>query len=259
MSVVSIARSLKSSSQSNKQHKLQLPSRPSVPLAPLSPRSIVTKLQHDIRTNHSYNDTGKPTINVNKEQSYATILKSASHIHKGMPIQCVEATYLALLKLDDHNHRDIVRFPMSFKLLDERGGFHKHLVLGIKVGRYYGAIGISREPTLGSKPLEYDSLYSLLCSYAHGGRLGGSIDVVASQQGCTMLADPYHLLAVKLGSPIYRNAETVDQVPVWHHTIVPFRCPVRAKRDLERYDNCVLKRGSFSVTKVTARRSNTVS
>jgi len=85
-------------------------------------------------------------------------------IHVGLPIQCVEATFIGLYCTSEL--KNFIRIPLSFKSCFEDGS-HKHLVLVLKsntTGKW-GAIGISRRADLMYKPLAYDSLYDLLLDY----------------------------------------------------------------------------------------------
>ena len=201
------------------------------PRATFCPFTSLASLQREIQTYHPYNDTGLPTINTSKEQTLRQVMTAAATLRRGVPIQCVEATYLALLRTESYP-REFLRFSISFKLLDDQGVLHKHLVLGVSYQGLFGGVGISREPELASKPMTHRSLYALLCSYnSHGRPLGETVCV-----------RPYRLLCAKLGAPIGRTLEAMERVPVWHHTLVSFRRVTQARRDVDHFEQRVLMR-----------------
>jgi len=84
-------------------------------------------------------------------------------ISKNLPIKCMEAVCLGLYLT--HDLQKIIRVPLRFRSSDQRGDTFWHIVLMVRVKKIYGAIGISRHPDLGAKPLIYKTVLSLLLSY----------------------------------------------------------------------------------------------
>lgn len=117
-------------------------------------------------------------------------------IHVGLPIQCVEATFIGLYCTNEL--KNFIRIPLSFKSCFEDGS-HKHMVLVLKsiaTGKW-GAIGISRRPDLMYKPLLYESLYDLIIDYKKS------------------YENNFHrLLNVYFGYPFLTNAKSDDDLSV---------------------------------------------
>ena len=79
-----------------------------------------------------------------------------------MPIKCIEGVFLALY-LTSEIH-DVERVPISFKST-VNGQIYRHIVLAVRHGNRYGALGISRRKELGYQPLHFNSLSELMMRY----------------------------------------------------------------------------------------------
>lgn len=162
-----------------------LPEPPPLPVMPdLNGLSVLQKIQQIQRfiNTFQYNFTGKPFVKMQKSRGMIHISSCAQEIIRiALPIQCVEAVFLGCFLTSTIPTID--RVPISFK--SKCGdNIHRHIVLGIRHNGIWGAIGISRRPTLMDKEVKYDSLSSLILDYQKS------------------YADCYHhLLAVYVGLP----------------------------------------------------------
>lgn len=112
-----------------------------------------------------YNYTGKPYIRMNKSRGVSHIHNvSKQLIKEGLPIQCVEAVFLGTTLTSGMD--DLTRVPLSFKSKFIKGTVHRHIVLALKVDGKWGAVGISRRPSLMNKPIKYTSLAELVQEYS---------------------------------------------------------------------------------------------
>ena len=145
----------------------ELPSPPASPRAPELPGALSTKqkmaaIQRFIES-FQYNYSGKPFVNLKKSRGMSHIYGSAKEIVRaGLPIQCVEATFLATLLTANQSLID--RVPMSFKSKFE-GKVYRHIVLAVRENGRWGALGISRRSNLMNKPMRYTSLAELAMDY----------------------------------------------------------------------------------------------
>eukprot|EP01065_Artemidia_motanka_P023403 TRINITY_DN2799_c0_g2_i2.p1 TRINITY_DN2799_c0_g2~~TRINITY_DN2799_c0_g2_i2.p1 ORF type:complete len:656 (+),score=63.09 TRINITY_DN2799_c0_g2_i2:51-2018(+) len=88
-------------------------------------------------------------------------------------IQCIEATMIGLYLTQGINRNHLFRFGISFESIMSDGHRYFHIVLGVCVDegsqgggrRRWGAIGISRDDNLASRPVVFPSLCELLRSY----------------------------------------------------------------------------------------------
>ncbi|KAJ9440419.1 hypothetical protein DIPPA_24191 [Diplonema papillatum] len=104
------------------------------------------------------------TFNVEKKRSLAEIYATASQILRdGVRIQCVEGTFVGLLLTD--SLPSVIRFGLSFESKTPTGMTYKHLVLGVRLCRRYGALGISRNKGLMTKPMRFSSLAELVADF----------------------------------------------------------------------------------------------
>merc|ERR1719230_942717 len=83
-------------------------------------------------------------------------------IREALPIQCVEAVFLACYLTAEM--KEIERFPLSFKS-SAGGQVFRHIVLAIEHNGKWGALGISRRDTLMYKELKFSSLGALVRNY----------------------------------------------------------------------------------------------
>ena len=100
-----------------------------------------------------------------------------SIIQNSLPIQCLEATFVALYL--SFGIPDLIVFPLGFKSRTANQS-HKyslfpsllsclvcrHIVSVVKVNNKFGSFGLSRKETLGSKPLSFDSLFDLVMDFS---------------------------------------------------------------------------------------------
>ena len=69
-----------------------------------------------------------------------------------LPIQCVEAVFLAAFLTAGLEELD--RYPISFKSVVD-GHTYRHIVLAVKQGGKWGAVGISRRTSLMFKEMKH--------------------------------------------------------------------------------------------------------
>ncbi|ETV75596.1 hypothetical protein, variant 1 [Aphanomyces astaci] len=119
-----------------------------------------------------YNYTGKMYFDVSKNRSHKSIYGTAKDIiHDALPIQCLEAVFLAAYLTAGgpeyegatFNHQ-IDRIPISFKT-SSGGTTFRHIVLAIKHQHLWGALGLSRSPGLMNKELKFKSLSDLVGNF----------------------------------------------------------------------------------------------
>lgn len=144
-----------------------LPDAPPKPKLPdlslhLSAENRIKRIQHYIQR-FEYNHTGKNYFGIRKDQGLKKLVAICHQIKKEcLPIKCIEATLLgAYLTL---NMKDILRVPVRFQsgVLSLK---FKHIVLAVRAGGKWGAIGLSRKSTLMDKNLNFESLSALLENY----------------------------------------------------------------------------------------------
>lgn len=142
------------------------PSRPRIDIEELktmSSEDAIASIQSFINQ-FQYNFSGKPFIKMKKNLGPSHVFSCAQEIiDAALPIQCVEATFIALYLTCGLTH--LTRVPLSFKSYFEDGS-HRHMVLALQTeDGLWGAVGISRRPDLMDKPLIYASLYDLIVDY----------------------------------------------------------------------------------------------
>lgn len=97
--------------------------------------------------------------------SPAALLTHASTlqiVRDALPIRCLEAVFLALHLTQ--GMQDIDRYPVSFKST-AAGQCYRHIVLAIKVGGKFGAMGLSRRSTLMFKDFTYSTFGDLVADF----------------------------------------------------------------------------------------------
>ncbi|EPY31776.1 hypothetical protein STCU_03249 [Strigomonas culicis] len=156
----------------------------------------------------SYNHLPNTFFNLEKHRPFQSILLTAREIlAEALPIRCLEATFVGLYLTQ--SMRSVGRIPLSFKST-ANNALYRHIVLVVQLkGPHivYGALGLSRKPTLMYKPVTYNSLYDLVMDYkqayeALGHRL---LDV---KVGLSVTHDSHHRC-----SPCWRYvALRVDQM-----------------------------------------------
>jgi len=142
---------------------------PCVPKRPnLKTGTVKTKLQAIARYIYSfeYNHTGKNYFKMSRDRGLKHIHFTAREImREALPIQCVEAVFLAIHLTADLECLD-VRLPLSFKSkCDDR--HYRHIVLAVrdKETQKWGSLGISRRKALATKDCDFASLSTLVLDF----------------------------------------------------------------------------------------------
>lgn len=117
-------------------------------------------------------------------------------ISESLPIKCLEAVVLGMYLTCG---LDIDRITMSFKSRCE-DKIYRHIVLVIRVGDKWGAVGLSRRPDLMGKPFSFRSLSSLVENYRDS--YTKSIDTFSLKETDNFYLDYHTLLKVKIGLPV---------------------------------------------------------
>ena len=159
------------------------------------------RLGHELEVvqNHinsfQYNYTGVMFYKLKKTGGTAHVKEVVAQIETYcLPIQCVEAVFLAAAMTDQL--KNMTRIPLSFKSKC-MSTVHRHIVLLVFCEGKWGALGISRRECLMYKPLVYSTLQEIIEDFR------GSYTLI------------YHrLLTVYLGLPFPHNME-LDQSIVW--------------------------------------------
>lgn len=109
---------------------------------------------------------------------------------ESLPIKCLEAFLIATYLTTGIS--GLERFNISFKTRFN-SVVYRHIVLGLKYGQMYGALGLSRRTDLAYKPLngKYDRLSSLIHDYIQAYRNYG-----------------HTVLRVKIGLPIVHDLKS---------------------------------------------------
>jgi tubulinyl-Tyr carboxypeptidase len=127
-----------------------------------STKDKLARIQRYIES-FEYNYSGTPFVNLKKSKNLSHIYSTSKQIiHIGLPIQCVEATFLGCYLTADC--REVERVPLSFKS-KFLGKIYRHIVLAVRVDGKWGALGISRRSNLMNKPMKFDSLGDLAQEY----------------------------------------------------------------------------------------------
>eukprot|EP01060_Flectonema_neradi_P000448 TRINITY_DN10280_c0_g1_i1.p1 TRINITY_DN10280_c0_g1~~TRINITY_DN10280_c0_g1_i1.p1 ORF type:complete len:345 (+),score=56.53 TRINITY_DN10280_c0_g1_i1:41-1075(+) len=141
-------------------------------------------------------------FNLDKYRALFRILDTAREVvRESLPIRCLEATYVSLyftqgMKVD--------RIPVTFKTLFQKQVCW-HIVLAIRSGDRWGALGLSRKDDLMYKKHGFSSLSDLLKNYesAYAGH-------------------GHEVTCVKLGLPV-SHSSTSQVVPCWRFISLNFR------------------------------------
>ncbi len=118
-----------------------------------------------------YNHTGTRYFSVRKDRGMVKVTDTAKKIMtQALPIQCLEAVFLASYLTVNFNNLD--RIPISFKSRVKGVNRHfRHIVMAVRFGKKWGAIGLSRKDTLAYKELKYRSLSDLILDYREAYKL----------------------------------------------------------------------------------------
>ncbi|KAL2913713.1 hypothetical protein HK105_206729 [Polyrhizophydium stewartii] len=148
----------------------------------------------------SYNYIGEPFFVIKKTSSVRNLMRLAQDmIHHALPIKCLEAVIIGIhltMKLDT-----LTRMNVSFKSECE-GHTHRHIVLVLKLGDKWGAMGLSRRRDLMNKDIKFSSLSDLMLEYR-----------ICYERNL------HTLVKIKLGLPATHNATSNERI-VWKHTSV---------------------------------------
>ena len=142
----------------------ELPPPPPMPVLPdthsaLSVKQKICAIQKFISA-FQYNYSGSPFVRMQKNRGMKHVSSCAKQIiSAALPIQCVEAVFLACFLTADLLAVD--RIPLSFKSKMD-GNTYRHIVLAIRYEKRWGAIGISRRANLMHKDIRFDSLLEMV-------------------------------------------------------------------------------------------------
>jgi len=229
------------------------PTPPPVPVFPqqltdpkLSLDEKIWRIQSFINA-FQYNYTGKSFFkkDMRRDRGINHITNIAKDImRQALPIQCVEALFLGI-HLTNTMKNELIRIPITFESISSNE-WHSHIVLGLKAlkGRggtrkdeRWGALGISRIPSLMYKELKFEKLASLLKNYQHAYNDSGHV-----------------LERISLGTPFPCEAYAGDR-PKWRTSVIEMSevdkqnlCDVVSEthaEECQRAYNHYLKHGHF--------------
>ena len=137
------------------------PERP-VFTAKMSVRARLVAVQQFIKE-FEYNHTGANYFTKRRDRGLKHVSLTAKDIiREALPIQCVEAVFLACYLTAEM--KEVERFPLSFKS-NMGGRMFRHIVLAVEHQGKWGALGISRRDTLMYKELKFSSLSALVLHF----------------------------------------------------------------------------------------------
>jgi len=170
-----------------------MPKRPN-----LKSGTTKSKLQALSRYIHAfeYNHTGKNYFKMSRDRGLKHVHFTAREIiREALPIQCVEAVFLAVHLTAELDCLDL-RVPLSFK--SKCGEAHyRHIVLAVRdasTGKW-GSLGISRRKVLAYKEPTFESLSTLV------------LDFQLSYKQCD-----HDLVKIYLGLPFPSGLHSVDPI-----------------------------------------------
>lgn len=100
-----------------------------------------------------YNHILNLTFPIRKANTMRRLMTIARDmIQQGLPIKCLEATILGIYFTNPIKSLD--RFTLGFKSCCN-GNIYRHIVLVVKDGNSYGALGLSRRSDLMYKPCTF--------------------------------------------------------------------------------------------------------
>ena len=170
-----------------------MPKRPN-----LKSGTTKSKLQALSRYIHAfeYNHTGKSYFKMSRDRGLKHVHFTAREIiREALPIQCVEAVFLAVHLTAELDCLDL-RVPLSFK--SKCGESHyRHIVLAVRDGSTgkWGSLGISRRKVLAYKEPTFESLSTLV------------LDFQLSYKQCD-----HDLVKIYLGLPFPSGLHSVDPI-----------------------------------------------
>lgn len=161
--------------------------------------SVSTRVAHIQRFigGFTYNQSLTRHFDTTMDRPLAAVLETARYILHGMyHVRCAEAVFagIALTQQLRVVDRFTLRFKSHIPSLDQ---IYRHIVLAVRVPSatpgvepVWGAIGLSREPTLMNKPCRFNSLQELI------------MDFVKGYEGCQ---PPHKVVSVSVGLPVPHN------------------------------------------------------
>jgi tubulinyl-Tyr carboxypeptidase len=146
---------------------------------------------------------------------------------EALPIKCLEAFLIAIYLTTGIYGLD--RFNISFKTRFN-SIVYRHVVLGLKYGQMYGALGLSRRADLASKPMNgtYDRLSALVNDYLQAYKNYGHT-VLRVRIGLPVVHDLKSFLTINLKAIVIQPNKTekieyereLDKVArVWRQTSI---------------------------------------
>lgn len=146
-----------------------VPSVPQLPANIISGQNLNKDLRGKIRSvsnylrSFEYNHIGRDFFQVDKKKPLNNLMDVAKQImRENLPMKCLEAVCCAQYLTRDW---PIMRFPLRFQTTVDNHVFW-HVVMGIQLQNgKFGALGISRRPTLDYRDVTFDSLSALTLSY----------------------------------------------------------------------------------------------
>mmetsp|Transcript_6842 Transcript_6842/g.12703 ORF Transcript_6842/g.12703 Transcript_6842/m.12703 type:complete len:318 (+) Transcript_6842:158-1111(+) len=139
-----------------------LPRRPRPEIPVPGRKDAVTRLK-DIQSyiaSFEYNHTGVSFVKKRRDRGASHVLTTAKElIRESLPIQCVEAVFIALLLTNEMD--DITVYPLSFKSAVGKQ-VYRHIVLAVTANGKWGALGISRCKELMGKDLRFATMSDLI-------------------------------------------------------------------------------------------------
>lgn len=144
-----------------------LPRKPIPEIPSASRRDAASRLK-DIQsfiTSFEYNHTGVSFVKKRRDRGASHVLNTAKElIRESLPIQCVEAVFIALLLTSEME--DLTVYPLSFKSsVGSSKQVYRHIVLAVTTNGKWGALGISRCKELMGKDLCFSSLADLIDNF----------------------------------------------------------------------------------------------
>jgi hypothetical protein len=140
----------------------ELPILPSMSANATNIRKRLKAMSNFIR-GYEYNHIGKDFFTVDKKKPLSSTMEVAKQIlREALPMKCLEAVAVSLYLTRD---LPIVRLPLRFQTAVDSHTFW-HIVCAVQLpdGKF-GALGISRRPTLDFRDMTYNSLSQLTLSY----------------------------------------------------------------------------------------------
>lgn len=215
----------------------KLPRRP-VPQLPqmINHRCTVQERLADVQkyiNSLEYNHTGVSYVRKRRDRGSAHVMITAKElIRESLPIQCVEAVFIALYLTHDMNEV-LTTYPLSFKS-EANGQIYRHIVLAVTTSnKQWGALGISRCETLQYKPLTYPSLEALVADYKT------SYEDVCHELQNVYVGLPFGKDAHSSSTPVKWRALKVSMKRSWADVAVALNGFAKSGRGaLEQYQRC---------------------